>query len=487
MKKLFFLLLTMAVAATGQTKNLHASMNYAIFNTPAHKPYIETYLTVQPGSLLFTKNSNGLYTGSLFVEILFRKVADSSIVNFNKYALSIPSTVDTNSFQYNLLDVQRYALSDGDYFFELRINDKNSKRKPIVHYEPFSIHFPTDSASFSSLELLSKYSPSNDTTLLVKNGYELFPFIFSYYPESVNELHYYTELYRPEMTQNQGSYLILSYIRPFEIDKKMDNYFSMQKVKYSPVKVLLNTFDISDLPSGNYYLVVEARNHENLLVASQKCFFQRNNPKAAYNINQLLSTDAGQTFAGHINNRDTLAEYIRYLSPISTEMERDFAESQVKTADLATLQKYFYSFWEQRNAQHPQEAWLHYKTLVDQVNHDFKTTALKGYQTDRGRVYLEYGPPNVMTKSYNEPAAYPYEIWHYYQLDDQRNRKFVFYAKDLVTNDFQLIHSDAIGELANYRWQAIIYRRTWAPHNIDATHPPNAWGNNASDYYFQPR
>ncbi|MDZ7744133.1 MAG: hypothetical protein U5Q03_20960 [Bacteroidota bacterium] len=59
-------------------------------------------------------------------------------------------------------------------------------------------------------------------------------------------------------------------------------------------------------------------------------------------------------------------------------------------------------------------------------------------------------------------------------------------ADDIVTNDFELIHSDAIGELSNYRWQVMLHRRDFDPPNVDATRPPDAWGNQAEKYYTEP-
>ena len=151
------------------------------------------------------------------------------------------------------------------------------------------------------------------------------------------------------------------------------------------------------------------------------------------------------------------------------------------------MQKYFLNFWTDRNPVDPEGAWNEYKMRVTQANNEFKSMRIKGYKTDRGRVYLKYGKPNVITPSYNEPAAYPYEIWHYYELQGQRDKKFVFYSRDMVTNDFQLIHSNMLGEIANFRWQTIIYSRTWDPYSIDEFAMPKTYGSFATDYYLQPR
>ncbi len=485
MKKAILIILLSVFAFSTHAKTLRAYMTYSVFNNPDGKPYIETYLTVQSGSLNFIKTEEGKYTASVFVEILFHKADDSTIVNFNKYAVNLPEIADTNNVTFNLLDVQRYTLSKGDYYFELKINDKNGNDKPYVYFEQFSVDFPDEKPSFSDIELIGDYTKSNDTSLLVKNGYKLIPYIFSYFPQSVSKMDYYLEFYPRLQTDNK--FLIVSYIRPFEINKKLEKYIHYKKVEADKVKVMLNSVDISNLPSGNYYLVVEARDVHNNIIASKEMFFQRSNPKVTEDFYKSFLADAKNTFAGQITNRDTIVKYIKYLNPISTEMERIYAQSQIKTADITQLQNYFYGFWLKRDKLHPYLKWLKYKELVDQVNHDFSTIAYKGYETDRGRVYLQYGPPNVMTKSYHEPAAYPYEIWHYYKMNNQRNIKFVFYSKDLATNDFQLIHSNAVGELSNYQWQSFIYHRTWSYDNIDNTQPPDAWGNQATDYYYHPR
>ena len=125
--------------------------------------------------------------------------------------------------------------------------------------------------------------------------------------------------------------------------------------------------------------------------------------------------------------------------------------------------------------------------VVKKVNAAYKVVNQKGYQSDRGRVYLQYGPPNAVAESYHEPNAYPYEIWHYYELKGQRNKKFVFYCRELATNDFELIHSDAVGELSDYQWQFVIHERGDAPYSIDQQEYQNHWGSKINDYYNTPR
>src|SRR5436190_19971466 len=120
------------------------------------------------------------------------------------------------------------------------------------------------------------------------------------------------------------------------------------------------------------------------------------------------------------------------------------------------MQQFFLVFWYSRDRMDPEGAWEDYKFQVDLVNANYKTWNKKGYETDRGRVYLEYGVPNEIETNYYEEGVYPNELWHYYTLNEQRNKIFVFYCKNFSTNDFELIHSDATGEINNFHYQEML-------------------------------
>ncbi|HRZ77376.1 MAG TPA: GWxTD domain-containing protein, partial [Bacteroidales bacterium] len=237
----------------------------------------------------------------------------------------------------------------------------------------------------------------------------------------------------------------------------------------------------------NYLLVTEVRNSRNEKVAGNEVFFQRINPNVQLSLEDIRVLDVRSSFVEEISRTDTLAAYIRTLLPISTEMERVFAEKHLASADLALMQQYFLNFWLERNELNPRAAWLEYRASVAHVDQHFSTPIKKGYETDRGMVYLKYGPPNTIAESHHEPSAYPYEIWHYYQLKNQTNKKFVFCSRDNVTNDFELIHSDAIGEVNNYRWQLEVMRRTTDGFDLDQKGTERHWGGKIDTYYQDPR
>jgi GWxTD domain-containing protein len=168
-------------------------------------------------------------------------------------------------------------------------------------------------------------------------------------------------------------------------------------------------------------------------------------------------------------------------------MEVTFARNAIKSGDERALKQYFLNFWSKRDAANPEAKWLAYKKEVDFVNRVFGTNIKKGYITDRGRVYLQYGKPSQRLNFDREPSMYPYEIWQYYTINNgpntvqRNNRRFVFYNPDLVTNDYFLMHSDAIGEVRDDNWQTRLQKRNNAFTDLDINRANSHWGSGLDD------
>jgi len=388
---------------------------------------------------------------------------------------------------FNFIDQQRFLVAEGTYDVEIVIDDVNDNAIPFKGYETIEMSFPKDQVSISGIELIDTYKKTDSVNILTKNGYELMPYIIYYYPEKVGKLTFYAEIYNTDKILGADEkFLLSSYIEVNENNNLYQEFIKVKKETARPVVVVMSEFDLSQLPTGDYNLVIEVRDNLNIQKAVRKLYFERDNSKVVAQSQVYEKAVTQHTFVEMFTNKDTLASYIRCLNPISSESERLFAKNQLNHNDLSSMQKYFLTFWEDRNAENPGKAWADYYLEVQKVNNDFGTEIKKGYETDRGRVYLQYGPPNSISKNYYEPSAYPYEIWHYYSLKTQKNKKFVFYDTDLATNDFVLIHSDAIGEISDYRWQQRIYSRNNPTNDIDSDGVRDHWGRKSDEYYKNP-
>ena len=489
MKKLItvFLLFLLIAPFSGQAKNLRAFLNYSIFNHPTEGPYLETYLSVYGKSVNFVRNDNGMYQSVIEITLIFKE--GEKITDFDKYELFSPEVSDTNQLAFDFLDQQRYFLPEGNYELVISILDKNGNKKPFSASQPIEIGFEQYNVCFSGIELVDSFTQATEQSILTKSGYDIIPMVHNFYPETRTKMGFYTEIYNSVKYFGQAEkFLVSCFVESFETGNIMKDFICHKRLDTRDVVPILNEFDISSLPSGNYKLAIEARDKSNKLVSRNEIFFQRSNPSIELELDDLAAIDVSKTFAYSINNKDTLNEFIRCLAPRATELEKNFIYKQLDNADIRTKQQFFYNFWKTRDEFNPARAWMDYYDLVRIVNAAYKTQIHKGYETDRGRVYLQYGPPNIISESYNEPSSYPFEIWHYYELGDrQRNKRFVFYTYDLITNNFKLLHSDAIGEVYNYRWQVFLNNRWFDPYNMDVDKSPDIYGGRADDYYRNPR
>jgi GWxTD domain-containing protein len=150
------------------------------------------------------------------------------------------------------------------------------------------------------------------------------------------------------------------------------------------------------------------------------------------------------------------------------------------------MKRFFYSFWANRSVD-PEAAWAAYRAEVIKVNRLFGCRVLKGYETDRGRVFLQYGPPNTMMDRFNDMGTLPYTIWHYYRAGKFTNRRFIFYQPDRVTNCFPMLHSEVPGELNNPQWNMQLHESNTSFRNVQSTDPNSLEGDRVREFFNDPR
>lgn len=463
-KAILSLLFISTSVFTTLASDLKAFLNYATFNVPGEQPYLETYLAVSTGSLTFHKSHNGSYQTTVNISLIVK--LGEEIKYIDKYELISKDEVDSLNFNYNMLDQKRISLPAGSYSMEITISDKYSASKPLSVIEPIQLVYPVDIISISDIPFIESYTPSKDNTSMTKNGIEMIPMVDNYYPTRINSIKFYCEVYNTDKIFPNEPFLINYSIEDFSSNQKLTRYSKYSKQTAGKVNVLLAEFPIDKLSTGNYNILIEVIDRNGNVLASKKTFFQRSNKAFMEALNGLAEVNVDNSFV-NAYTQDELAEYIRSTGPISSETEKNYSSTVLNNQDLQSMRKYFVYFWEKRNNSEPLKAWTEYYEQVKKVNKAYSTGLNKGYETERGRVYLQYGPPNTINDNKSDPSLYPYEIWHYYRLKNQSNRKFVFVNKDLVTNEYSLLHSDAIGELSNNRWQSELNSRSRNERSID--------------------
>lgn len=465
-------------------KKLNVYISYCTFNSPQDGPYVETYFAFSGKSVNFVPNDNGKLQAKLEVLILLKQ--NDSIKAFRKYNLNSPEIDDSTKANILFHDQQRISIPNGDYEMEISIHDANSNQAAYIINEPISVAFSSTDVQVSGIELVQSAEKTDGVSASSKAGYELLPLPINIYPPSENKLMFYAEMYNMQKALGDSSqYLLRTYIEEAQTGRKMAGMLYQKRMNSRNVEAFLHQFDITDLPTGTYFLVVEMKDRDNEIIGLNKVYFERWSDKEQY-LAVIEDEIIKGSFASNFTGIDSLRESIRSLRPISTANEKNFVDKTLNTADLETLQKFFYNFWYQRNEADPATAWMQYNEQVRIVNANFGSKIRKGYETERGRVYLQYGPPNTITDMPHEPAVYPYQIWHYYSIHNQSNRKFIFVNFDMVTNDFELLHSDVTGELYDIKWKEKLLRRNYTTNDLDEQNPDFGWGSKVNEYFNTP-
>lgn len=491
MKKTFIIIMLAFLALAGnaqqKVKHLKPYLSTTTYCAPGMTPYVENVIAFENRSAVYNEFEPGKFKATVQVVTVFRKGEEST---FSKIAVDSPVVTDTANLDGAFLCQQRFSLENGAYQMEIEITDMNSGEVLPTTTASVELNYPDNVPAVSDILLFDSYAKAEKPSECTKSGYDFLPRVYPFYGVNDDKLHFYAELYNSDRLYDEGKYLVNYYIETVESSSRMQDYSFNKRFDVSKANALLNTIDIKELPSGNYYLVVEMRDRSNALICSNSCFFQRSNPTASYDIDDLAGVNIANTFVSRFTEVDSLRLYIKYLNPICTEAERNYSSNLVKTDDVTTMQQFLFNFWASRSPMNPKQAFDDYLAAVHRVNMSYKTSSYPGYRTDRGIVFLKYGMPDKIMESPNEPNAYPYEIWYYYELSHQRNIRFVFMAKDTAAGDYMLIHSNMIGEIQNPRWQMEIYSRLGlgnTEQGVDQTEFNEGWGSHAGDLYNNPR
>jgi GWxTD domain-containing protein len=91
-----------------------------------------------------------------------------------------------------------------------------------------------------------------------------------------------------------------------------------------------------------------------------------------------------------------------------------------------------------------------YRRRIEYANENFRSYTRSGWKTERGRVYVLYGPPSDLERFPNNPLSYSYEIWHYNEIEG--GVMFVF-ADLQEFGEYIQLHSTKRGEPINQDWE----------------------------------
>lgn len=450
-----YLLFISCLMLSLNSHGIRVFIDHQTFYNSETGPYLEVVFSFEGKSMKTTKDINGQYFAQAKCNVYISQ--GSKVFKFAKFnATSTPSILPKAS---DFMSVERFPLADGTYKLDIEISDANdSLSPPLIHTENIEISHLSEGCFFSDIAFISAFTNTIQENAFSKAGYDLIPYVSNYYPTSLDGLILYAELYNSRKLLGKKTSFAYTIGLTDALQNELPNTKRIIRAEADEVLPLLQTIDISNLTTGDYKVKLEMLDREGKVVCTQFRKFTRN--KILENsYTPPSSLDISNTFVATYLNSDSLYAHIQSCLPIAESVERNTIDNILKNVDLRTRQSFMYTFWYRRNSSNPEKAWNDYYKDVLAVQKEFGTRIKAGWQTDRGRVYLQYGKPSTRVVRNNDPDYWPFEIWHYYTTNTGlRDRRILFYNTSLNL-DMEILHTDIPNETKNYDWKNLVRSR----------------------------
>lgn len=415
--------------------------------------YIELYYYTDYGTLSYETQEAGFQSG---LEITSLVLDGEEVVSYDKIALFSPVVRDT-FYSQEVVGISKLAVPEGDWLIEISYKDLHGDSEVRTLKDSIHVHSPSQ-VSLSTLLLTTLEIPSKDWERFGVSGMPKSVGSRYYFPSEDTLLQYYTEFYQPT---EPARHLLTFSLNDVSTGETLSNYYGVKVLKAEEFQPIVGRMNLSKLPSGNYYLKVKISDSTGLVVVRDSILIGRRNDRYSEPI--VIATDLQKTFLDELKDMRELLFAVDCLYPIAEDAERTQINSLIEQQDSIKIRNFIASFWVKRRPDNPEVAWREYMTLVDDVNREFDAALFRGFQSDRGRVRLQYGEPTLIERRAFDNTTYPYEIWQYDQLSapnrrEQVNKVFVFVNRSLAGNNYELIHSDAYSEPFYPNWKNLVNR-----------------------------
>ena len=323
---------------------------------------------------------------------------------------------------------------------------------------------PTDvfSQAGDSVQLIGLSDGISTDIASGKQGLLDYPFPF--FDVEVTKIYTKVDLSRSH-PEDTSRYLIL------EIKKKSLQQFRLKPIVRKKIRLSANTsyidsLDLSDslFASGNYDFIVSSTNDSLKVYDVKKATFQLLRKHNALLKEEFYSFEADKARKTISVEKTFVQKYdiaqlrknILSLSPLAKGTEQKVIKELALSENPEVMKLFFYNFWYDRNPSDPEKDWNDYVIILNSLAKKYGNASTPGYETDRGRIFIQYGEPDRITKVTNEKNTLPYEVWFYYRSGTKTNLKFLFFQPGMLGNTLLLLHSNIPEEIINPYWKEML-------------------------------
>ena len=463
------LTLLLFVPASAQDLPIQLDMDAASFAYDDSNSLLEVYLAFEAPTLDFVRDDD-LFRAVLPMEVIMRRSTQEGIegapddpVWSDSLNLSflVPDTTGLVRGQHFLHQV-RTAVPPGEYELDVVVLADEAAARSEVRVRR-DVVVPSFSygnlPSVSDITLASSIEPSQDReSPFYKNGLVIRPNANQLFGEGLSRLFYYAEAYNVDgLAGVNNEYTLLCYIAEANVASPLPDLSRRLRREARSPDVVVGSFDVSELPSGSYFLRMVVLNRDNEAIVEQGRKFFVFNPSVAREQPVALEGAFETSPYASMTEADVDRE-IELIEVISVERERRRARN---IRDLDERRRYLMEFWANRDPNPSMQGNTFREEFFQRVqyaNDRYTNSFREGWTTDRGRVLLQHGLPSGIDPHLYERDTVPYEVWDYNNIPGEGQVIFVF-ADRSGFGQFDLIHSTISGGTTLPDWQDELRRR----------------------------
>ena len=422
-------------------------LDHATFRANDSLAYVEIFASVQRSHLKYEQLGDSLRAS---FEVKLDVLQDTAVVLSDTLVATdlIHKTEPPSKGQF-FAHVFRFIMKPGTYALRAVLVQGGDVTRDVATDTVRVITFAVDRPVMSDIELGCQMEFTDQISPFVKNGVKVIPNPTRFYGTDLPLFYYYAEAY--------GLSFDSAKVDSYDVTRRLLHAENGEPARPETKKtyrttgasaVIADGFPISTLRTGTYLLELEVRSHASGLKAmSRKKFWTYRpddfaggrtvEPSEEYQA-RLLEADPDVL---DLMNADSALHLMKYVltKDQSKRIERLNAEGK---------SEFLHSYWQQRELEDPGAA-NRYFARVAEANRRWDYLYRPGWKTDRGRVFILNGEPDLIDRNYAGAQLPDHELWQYDRLEG--GVIFVF-MDQAGFGDLDLVHSTKRGEVSNPDW-----------------------------------
>ncbi len=332
-------------------------------------------------------------------------------------------------------DLARFDLLPGMYRMTCAIEDIYGDKQGTCEGLLQVPNFEGEALVASDILFASKLEKAEEEGRFFKYGWNVVPNTTRSYFAG-KPMQFYFEIYNlAAHSDRSNSSFVLGYSLTDSSGIPRRTFPSKRLIKPGKSIVKTDTLDTEGLEGGTYYFQVEAFDR-----SSREHLRQR----------RMVFLAAQETPKDLTEDQKDQLRYYGHIRYIAGKKERDALKKLETQEDSLRFLRAFWKNLDPSPETPANERLIEHMHRMRYAENNFSSGHKKrGSDTDKGRVYIQYGPPDDIQYNTGGAGKKPFEAWSY---EKQRRSEFIFRDRRGV-GTYELVHSTHPGERYNPDWR----------------------------------